>query len=216
MKKILVTILLAAAAFSAVAQEGPFTGEVNAFREWLGGQITPAPGTADGMVILSFALSGGAADNVEIMESTSLGLEDAVFGAIRGLRNIEIVASDGLQENTPVIAAYRLSAGRIETIHPVMPSFEGGGLNAFRTWVMRNLRYPQYEYERGVSGVVRVSFVVGKDGPVQDMEVLSSPSKGLSKEVLRVIKSAPKWKPATIDGNAVRMKYVLPIAFKIR
>ncbi|MBR5465484.1 MAG: TonB family protein [Alistipes sp.] len=96
-----------------------------------------------------------------------------------------------------------------------MPKFEGGGINAFRQWVMMRVQYPDALRKSGVQGPVVVSFVVGTDGSVGKIEVLRSPHQALSDEVVRVVKSSPRWTPGTQRGQKVDVKYTLPVTFKV-
>lgn len=97
-----------------------------------------------------------------------------------------------------------------------MPSFQGGDLNAFRTWVQKQLKYPIVAQENGIQGRVALSFVVGKDGSLKDVKVLQSPDKTLGEEAVRVVSSSPKWSPAKQRGNPVQLRYTLPVDFKIQ
>lgn len=96
-----------------------------------------------------------------------------------------------------------------------MPIFQGGGVELFRAWMMQNLEYPMIALENGVQGRVVVTFVVEKDGSVTPGEILQSPDKLLSDEVIRLLKSAPKWTPGMQRNFYVRVKYTLPIEFRI-
>ncbi len=97
-----------------------------------------------------------------------------------------------------------------------MPTFEGGGLDKFRSWVQSKFRYPVVAQENGIQGQVVVTFVVGKDGSVSGVQVLSAPDKSLGEEAVRVIESSPKWSPGKQRGNTVRIRYNLPIQFRIQ
>lgn len=96
-----------------------------------------------------------------------------------------------------------------------MPSFQGGDLQTFRAWVQDKLRYPQIAMENGVSGKVVLSFVVERDGTLTNIEVLQSPDRSLADEAVRVLKTSPKWEPGMQRNQAVRVKYTLPVDFRI-
>lgn len=96
-----------------------------------------------------------------------------------------------------------------------MPTFQGGDESGFRTWVMGRLRYPAVAAENGVSGRVMVQFVVERDGSVTNIEVLSSPDRSLSEETVRVISTSPKWTPGSQRGVPVRVRFILPIDFRL-
>ncbi len=97
-----------------------------------------------------------------------------------------------------------------------MPSFQGGDLNKFRNWVQERVRYPQIAQENGVSAKVVLSFVVEKDGTLTNIEVLQSPDRSLADEAVRVLKTSPKWEPGQQRNQPVRVKYTLPVDFRIQ
>jgi len=102
----------------------------------------------------------------------------------------------------------------------VYPSFGGGDIRTFRSWVMSRVRYPAAAVNKGIHGRVVVSFVVGRDGSIGQVEVLKTPSPILSKEVLRVMKRSPKWTPGRQrdslgEWRTVNVKYTLPVDFSL-
>lgn len=82
-------------------------------------------------------------------------------------------------------------------------------------WLNRNIKYPPICQEQGIQGRVSVQFVINKDGSIVDIKVLKSPDRNLSDEAVRVIQAMPKWKPAYQNNKPVRMRYVLPIMFRL-
>ena len=96
-----------------------------------------------------------------------------------------------------------------------MPTFQGGDLNTFRNWVQEGLRYPQGALDAGIQGRVVITFVVGKEGSITDIKILQSPDTRLSDEVIRRLRESPKWTPARDQGKLVRIKYVIPIDFRL-
>ncbi|MFI3266072.1 MAG: energy transducer TonB [Rikenellaceae bacterium] len=97
-----------------------------------------------------------------------------------------------------------------------MPSFRGGDLNSFRTWVMNRLKYPVIAMENGIQGRVTLQFVVERDGSVGRIAVLASPDQTLADEAVRVIQSSPKWSPGKQRSTPVPIKYTLPVDFRIQ
>ena len=97
-----------------------------------------------------------------------------------------------------------------------MPSFRGGDLMTFRNWVMERLRYPQIAQENGIQGRVLLSFVVERDGTLTNIQVLQTPDSSLSDEAIRVLKTSPKWSPGKQGNKTVRVKYTLPVEFRIQ
>ncbi len=96
-----------------------------------------------------------------------------------------------------------------------MPEFYRGGINGLVQYLSENIKYPIIAREKGIQGRVIVQFVVNKDGSIEDAKIVRSVDPNLDKEALRVVMSMPKWKPGKKDGKAVRVKYVLPVNFKL-
>lgn len=97
-----------------------------------------------------------------------------------------------------------------------MPEFPGGQQALFK-YLSENVKYPVIAQENGIQGRVICQFVVNKDGAIVDIEVVrSSGDASLDKEAVRVIKSMPKWKAGKQRGKAVRVKYTLPVNFKLQ
>lgn len=97
----------------------------------------------------------------------------------------------------------------------VMPEFPGGQ-NALFKFLSENVKYPVIAQENGIQGRVIVQFVVNKDGSIVDVEVAKSGGDAsLDKEAVRVIKSMPKWKPGKNHGKPVRVKYTVPVNFRL-
>ena len=83
-------------------------------------------------------------------------------------------------------------------------------------YLSENVKYPTIAADNGIQGRAVCSFVVNKDGSISDVEVVrSGGDPSLDKEALRVIKSMPKWKPGTIKGKPVRVKFTLPVNFSL-
>lgn len=97
-----------------------------------------------------------------------------------------------------------------------MPSFQGGDIMTFRNWVQGKVRYPQIAQENNISGRVLLMFVVERDGTLTNIQVLQTPDSSLSDEAVRVLKTSPKWKPGKQRNQTVRVKYTLPIDFRIQ
>ena len=97
-----------------------------------------------------------------------------------------------------------------------MPSFQGGDLMTFRNWVMSKLRYPQIAQENGITGRVLLMFVIEKDGSLTNIQVIQTPDSSLSDEAIRVLKTSPKWTPGKQRNQTVRVKYTLPVDFRIQ
>ena len=97
-----------------------------------------------------------------------------------------------------------------------MPEFPGGQQALFK-YLSENVKYPVIAQENGIQGRVICQFVVNRDGSIVDVEVVrSGGDASLDKEAVRVIKSMPKWKPGKQRGKAVRVKYTVPVNFRLQ
>ena len=96
-----------------------------------------------------------------------------------------------------------------------MPEFPGGPA-ALMKWLSDNIKYPAVAEENGIQGRVVCTFVVERDGSVTDVQVARSIDPSLDKEAIRVLKKMPKWIPGRQNGSAVRVKYTVPVTFKLQ
>ena len=96
-----------------------------------------------------------------------------------------------------------------------MPSFPGG-MPALMSWLNQNIKYPEIAAKNGVQGRVLVQFVVEEDGSLTGEQVAWSVDPSLDKEAVRVVKTMPKWNPGKQNGSAVRVKYTVPVTFKLQ
>jgi len=96
----------------------------------------------------------------------------------------------------------------------VMPQYPGGQI-AMLKYIMENIKYPKQIMEEGIQGRVTVRFIVEKDGRVSNVRLLRSVQPSLDKEAIRVVKSMPKWTPGKHNGKPVRVRFNLPVMFKL-
>jgi protein TonB len=96
-----------------------------------------------------------------------------------------------------------------------MPQFPGGEAELMR-FVNKSIRYPVIAQENGIQRRVICSFVINRDGSVVDAEVLRGVDPSLDKEALRVVNTMPKWSPGKQRGKPVRVKYTIPITFRLQ
>lgn len=96
-----------------------------------------------------------------------------------------------------------------------MPQFPGGQA-ALLEYLAKNIKYPVVAEENGIQGKVIVTFVVERDGSITDVKVVKSVDPSLDKEAARVVKSMPKWQPGKQNGSAVRVKYTVPVQFRLQ
>ncbi len=90
-----------------------------------------------------------------------------------------------------------------------------GGMPAFYEFVGKKLKYPAQARRMGIEGKVFVEFVIERDGSITDVKAIKGIGAGCDEEAVRVLQSAPKWKPGKQRGKPVRQRMVLPIAFKL-
>lgn len=96
----------------------------------------------------------------------------------------------------------------------VMPQFPGGQI-AMLKYIMENMKYPEQAMKEGIQGRVAVRFIVEKDGSISDVKPILSVHPLLNKEAVRVVKSMPKWTPGKQNGKPVRVRFNLPVMFKL-
>ena len=107
-----------------------------------------------------------------------------------------------------------VNSTRVYDVVEQMPSFPGG-ISGLRTYLNQNTRYPAVAQENCVQGRVVVSFVVEKDGHISDVTVLRSVDPSLDKEAIRVVRNMPRWTPGKQEGEPVRVRYNVPVSFRL-
>jgi TonB family protein len=95
-----------------------------------------------------------------------------------------------------------------------MPQYVGG-VEALGGFIANNLTYPKDASSKGIEGTVMIQFIVNKDGSVSDVNVLKGISVDCDKEAVRVVEAMPNWVAGKQNGKTVKVKYVVPIKFKI-
>ena len=115
----------------------------------------------------------------------------------------------------PVVQEEEPEEQQIFQVVEEMPEFPGGMAECLK-FLGKNIKYPTISQENGVQGKVIVQFVVNKDGSIVDPVVVRSVDPYLDKEALRVIKMMPKWKPGKQRNKPVRVKYTVPVTFKLQ
>lgn len=145
-------------------------------------------------------------DDVEIEEIEMQSLEDDNNTVVEV---VDLSADSGPSEEE------ESEGNQIFTVVEQQPEFPGGEA-ALMAYIKKNLKYPAFAAENGIQGRVTLSFTVEKDGSIANIEVMRSPAEELSKEAIRVVQSMPKWKPGKQRGKAVRVKYVLPVTFRLQ
>jgi protein TonB len=120
------------------------------------------------------------------------------------LKAKEVIAEEKHEEETKVF-----------DVVEQMPEFPGGQA-ALLKWIGDNIKYPAIAEENGIQGRVVCTFVVERDGSVTDVQVARSIDPSLDKEAIRVLKKMPKWIPGKQNGSAVRVKYTVPVTFRLQ
>ena len=95
-------------------------------------------------------------------------------------------------------------------------TFQGGDLNSFREWVLKNLIYPASAREQGITGKVIVQFCIDIKGDISDIKVIRGVNKDIDNEATRVIKSSPQWAPGKQGGKPVKQLFTIPVTFSLQ
>lgn len=128
-------------------------------------------------------------------------------------RTVEAVRND-IAVNTPPEPKEDV-AKKVFDIVEEMPSFPGGN-GALMQFLQSNVKYPVVAQENGVQGRVQIGFVVERDGSITDVRVVRSVDPSLDKEAMRVVKMMPRWNPGKQNGQTVRVKYTVPVLFRLQ
>ena len=95
-----------------------------------------------------------------------------------------------------------------------MPEFPGGAAGMMK-FIAENVKYPEEAYSKGIEGRVLVQFIIEKDGSVTNVKVIKKVNDAIDAEAVRVVKAMPKWKPGKQNGREVRVKYTIPVIFRL-
>ena len=146
-------------------------------------------------------------EKVAVGTENKEGVKDRTIEAVRS--EIAVAAPPPPPAPKPEVAT------KVFDVVEEMPSFPGGSA-ALMSYLSSNTKYPVVAQENGVQGRVIVSFVVERDGSISDVKVARSVDPSLDREAQRVVKSMPKWKPGKQNGSAVRVKYTVPVVFRLQ
>jgi protein TonB len=94
------------------------------------------------------------------------------------------------------------------------PSFPGGEAELMK-FLAKEIQYPALAKENNIQGVVALTFVVNKDGSVADVQIVKDIGGGCGKEAVRVVKTMPKWSAGEANGHAVKVRFTLPVRFRL-
>lgn len=123
--------------------------------------------------------------------------------------------TDGMQSQLETGKADDVVEGQIFTVVEEQPSFPGGVPALFK-YLAAEVKYPVIAQENGIQGRVVTSFVVDKEGNIKQVKVERGVDPALDAEAIRVVKAMPKWIPAKQKGEAVAVRYILPVQFKLQ
>lgn len=137
------------------------------------------------------------------------GTKDRTIEAAREAVVEKVVVEEPKQEVKQEVAQ------KVWEVVEQQPSFPGGP-SALMQWLFSNIHYPPVAEENGIQGRVVVSFIVEPDGSISNVQVVRGVDPSLDKEAVRVCKAMPKWQPGKQNGQAVRVKYNLPVTFKLQ
>lgn len=172
------------------------------------------------------SLTKGAAS---VQEAEEVANRQPVFTAykneikelVSGLAEAKTTVSEEKLTITPVkksstdtFASNNQKEEMIFTVVEQMPEFPGGQTSLLQ-FINKNLKYPEEAFNAGIEGRVACVFIVNTDGSICNAEVLRGVSPSLDSEALRVIRSMPKWTPGYQRGKAVRVKFNIPITFRL-
>ena len=97
----------------------------------------------------------------------------------------------------------------------IMPEFPDGGMSGLMQFLSKNIQYPINAQKNHTQGRVTVQFVVNKDGSISEPKIIRGVDPDLDGEAIRVISLMPKWKPGMQKGQPVRVKYTVPVMFRL-
>ena len=206
-------------------------GDLSKFASWVMSKIVfpeqAVTSKIESKVLVSFNIeANGSLSNIVVVNTPDESLSDEVVRIIKSSPKWTPGTQGGksvrVKFTLPITfaAAAEKSAEVVKQDTPFivvekMPKFKGGDLSKFRGWVMSKVTYPEQAVKSKSQGVVMVEFVIETNGAIGAIVVLQSPDASLSDEVVRIIKSSPKWTPGTQGGKSVRVKFTLPVRFKL-
>ena len=124
-------------------------------------------------------------------------------------------SEDGIPTTGDEVMSRKADDGDYYMVCEEMPEFAEGGIPGLMKFISSNLKYPAEALDKGIQGRVIVQFIVEKDGSLSNINVVRGVDPLLDDEAVRIIESSPKWKPGKQKGQAVSVKFTVPIRFKI-
>lgn len=175
-----------------------------------------------GRVVVSFVIgSDGVVRHPEVISGVFPSLDAEAIRVVSELPKWEPGRQRGKAVNVKysMPIEFRMQEEEAEkmvfTVVEKMPSFATGDAELLR-YINRSIKYPLIAQENGIQGRVVVSFVVEKDGSIVEAEIVRGQDPSLDREALRVVTSMPKWEPGEQRGKPVRVRYTMPIHFRLQ
>ena len=144
-------------------------------------------------------------DDVELADVEIASSEDDASAAQQETYVAPVVEEEDEEE----------AAQQIFTVVEKQPEFPGG-MSELMKFLAKSIKYPVIAQENGIQGRVVCSFVVNRDGSIVDIQVMRGVDPSLDKEAVRVIGTMPKWKPGEQRGKPVRVRFILPVQFRLQ
>jgi protein TonB len=154
-------------------------------------------------------------EDQEMKSQDDLAETNTAIGAFTVEGNDETAEVKHVEEKIAEPEPVKEEETKVFDVVEQMPSFPGGP-SALMQYLNSNIKYPVVAEENGVQGRVVCTFVVEKDGSITDVRVVKSVDPSLDKEAARVVKGMPKWIPGKQNGSAVRVKYTVPVTFRLQ
>lgn len=150
---------------------------------------------------------------VQVPEIIEVPDEEEIEEEIEVELDVEVTEETVVEEIVFEEAPEEENVDEIFTIVEESATFPGG-IQAFYTYLGKELNYPRQAQRMGIEGRVFVQFVVERDGSLTDIQVVKGIGAGCDEEAVRVLKQSPKWKPGKQRGKPVRQKMIQNILFK--
>ena len=128
--------------------------------------------------------------------------------------HLDVAVISGEDDWAEILKVTEPDENSIFQVVELLPEFPGGMAELMK-YLQKNLRYPQICKEQGVQGRVIVQFVVNTDSTITDVNVIKSVNPHLDEEAVRVVKAMPKWNPGKQRGEPVRVRFTLPVTFRL-
>ena len=154
-------------------------------------------------------------EDQEMKSQEDLAETNTAIGAFTVEGNDETAEVKHVEEKIAEPEPVKEEETKVFDVVEQMPSFPGGP-SALMQYLSSNIKYPVVAEENGVQGRLVCTFVVERDGSITDVRVIKSVDPSLDKEAVRVVKGMPKWIPGKQNGSAVRVKYTVPVTFRLQ